>query len=82
MIAKVKTFFTHRKRPKMLSDHQQSFISCCFKGPTQTCKHLKISAMCRFRGDSEHFAGAEGQFGEDEGLLGCRLLPRGKHPCE
>lgn len=71
-----------RKRPKMLSEHQRSFISCCFKGPTQTCKHLEISAVCHFRGDSEHFAGAEGQFGEDEGLLGCRLLPRSKHPRE
>lgn len=37
--------------------------------------------VCRVaRCDSEHPAGPKGQPGEDEGLLGCRLLPRREHP--
>lgn len=67
-------------------------------GQTQTCimsnlnsqiclnenKHvlMEIFAVCPFRRDSEHFAGTEGKFGEDEGLLGRRLLPRSKHPLQ
>lgn len=37
--------------------------------------------VCRAaRCDSEHLAGPKGQPGEDEGLLGCGLLPRSEHP--
>lgn len=41
---------------------------------------FSVPSSSSSRCDSEHFAGSKGQFGEDEGLLGRRLLPWSEHP--
>lgn len=44
------------------------------------CKGAPLFVYCVARCDSEHPAGPKGQPGEDEGLLGCGLLPRSEYP--
>lgn len=96
-IAKIITFpTTPCDRKNEWLDEQEFFISWCVQGKLRhaSCRTwtpnfvlmktnmMEICAVCHFRCDSEHFAGTEGKFGEDEGLLGRRLLPRSKHPLQ
>lgn len=47
---------------------------------SKLCSSRPLFVFHVARCDSEHLAGPKGHPGEDEGLLGCRLLHRREHP--